>query len=62
MEKADWIKTAEVYARCRKSGQTMAESDLLQAGFCLQHAYVLVTHNTNHFCHITDLDLEDWVT
>jgi tRNA(fMet)-specific endonuclease VapC len=61
MEKTDWIKTAELYARCRKSGQTMAESDLLQAGFCLQHGYVLVTHNTKHFSHINDLDLEDWV-
>jgi tRNA(fMet)-specific endonuclease VapC len=62
MEKADWIKAAELYARCRKSGQTMEESDLLQAGFCLQHGYILVTHNTRHFSHITDLDLEDWVT
>jgi tRNA(fMet)-specific endonuclease VapC len=61
MEKADWRKTAELYARCRKSGQTMEESDLLQAGFCVQHGYVLVTHNTKHFCHITDLDLVDWV-
>jgi tRNA(fMet)-specific endonuclease VapC len=61
MEKADWIKTAEVYARCRKIGQTMAESDLLQAGFCLQHGYVLVSHNSRHFSHITDLNLEDWV-
>jgi tRNA(fMet)-specific endonuclease VapC len=60
MEKADWIKTAELYARCRKTGQTMEESDLLQAGFCMQHGYVLVTHNVKHFSHIADLDLEDW--
>ncbi|GHU18346.1 tRNA(fMet)-specific endonuclease VapC [Spirochaetia bacterium] len=61
MEKADWIKTAELYARCRKSGQTMEESDLLLAGFYLRHNYILVTHNTEHFSHIADLDLEDWI-
>jgi tRNA(fMet)-specific endonuclease VapC len=61
MEKIDWIKSAELYVRCRKSGQTMEESDLLQAGFCLQHGCVLVTHNTKHFSHLTDLAIEDWV-
>jgi tRNA(fMet)-specific endonuclease VapC len=61
MAKADWVRTAKLYVQCRRSGQTMAESDLLQAGFCLQHDYILVTHNTRHFDHIPGLLLEDWV-
>jgi tRNA(fMet)-specific endonuclease VapC len=61
MEKADWICCAEVYARCRRDGQPMNESDLLHAGFCLRRGYAFVTHNTKHFSHISDLRLVDWV-
>jgi tRNA(fMet)-specific endonuclease VapC len=61
MGKSDWICCAQLYAKCRKNGQPMNESDLLHAGFCLRRGYVFVTHNTRHFSHIADLMIVDWV-
>ncbi|GHT59365.1 hypothetical protein FACS1894109_15150 [Spirochaetia bacterium] len=61
MERADWIRAAHLFAECRSANHTMEGSDLLQAAYCLQHGFILVTHNTTHFNHIPDLTIEDWV-
>jgi tRNA(fMet)-specific endonuclease VapC len=61
MERSDWIRAAYLFAECKAANHTMEGSDLLQAAYCLQHGFVLVTHNTRHYSHLTNLTLEDWV-
>ncbi|MFP3042325.1 PIN domain-containing protein [Treponema primitia] len=60
MTKGDWVQAAKLYAECRKINHTMEDADLLQAAFCLQNRYTLVTHNPKHFIHINTLTIEDW--
>jgi len=55
----DWVKAAELYAE--NLSRPMSESDLLQAAFCMRSGYTLVTHNTKHFQHLRNLQVEDWV-
>jgi tRNA(fMet)-specific endonuclease VapC len=62
MNDADWMQAASLYAWCKQTGHPMGETDLLQAAFCLQQKCILVTNNTQHFVHITNLMIEDWVT
>ena len=57
--KDDWIKAAKLYAE--NLAHPMSESDLLQAAFCIRNKYTLVTHNTKHFQHLSNLLLDDWV-
>ena len=61
MEREDWIEAARLYAAMVQKGHPMGDSDLIKAAFCLRNQYVLVTHNTKHFSHLTNLVLEDWV-
>jgi len=58
--KDDWVRAAKIYAE--NLNHPMSESDLLQAAFCLQNGYTLVTHNTRHFEHLQNLPLEDWIS
>jgi predicted nucleic acid-binding protein len=37
------------------------EDDILQAGYCINHGYTLVTHNLKHFEGIPGLQTIDWV-
>jgi predicted nucleic acid-binding protein len=61
MERADWIRAAYLFAECKATKHTMEGSDLLQAAYCLQHGYILVTNNARHFNHLKSLTIEDWV-
>jgi predicted nucleic acid-binding protein len=61
MEQEDWIQAAEIYSFCKKTGHPMSESDLLQAAFCINHNYTLVTNNIKHFAHLENLSIENWV-
>jgi tRNA(fMet)-specific endonuclease VapC len=61
MEQADWVQAANLFARLKKIGHPIEDSDLLQAAFCIRHRYTLVTHNTKHFAHIADLSIADWI-
>jgi tRNA(fMet)-specific endonuclease VapC len=60
MNRADWIQAAHLYAESKKNGTPMEDPDLMQASFCLQHRYVLVTNNVKHFDHIHDLSIDNW--
>jgi tRNA(fMet)-specific endonuclease VapC len=53
--------SAEIYAELRKKGRVVEDADIFIAAFCLKQGFTLVTHNTKHFEHITDLVLLDWV-
>ncbi|GHU58971.1 hypothetical protein FACS189444_3500 [Spirochaetia bacterium] len=59
--KADWLEAAQLFAIMENTGHPMSESDLLQAAFCIQNNYTLVTHNKQHFAHLQKLSFEDWV-
>jgi tRNA(fMet)-specific endonuclease VapC len=39
----DWLDSAEVYKHCRFTGHVIQEDDILQAGYCINHGYTLVT-------------------
>ena len=56
---------AEAYGRIRHAlemtGQTIGPMDMLIAAIALANDLVLVTHNTNEFSRITDLEVVDWV-
>jgi tRNA(fMet)-specific endonuclease VapC len=61
MSRDDWRAAARLYAELKTKGRPMGDADLLQAAFCLHHGYTLVTHNTDHFSHLSKLALIDWV-
>jgi tRNA(fMet)-specific endonuclease VapC len=52
---------AKLYAEMKAFGHPMSDADLLQAAFCLHNGFTLVTHNTDHFSHLTKLAIIDWV-
>jgi tRNA(fMet)-specific endonuclease VapC len=55
---------AEVYGRIRayleKRGELIGPYDLLVAAIALTNDVTLVTHNTDEFARVPDLNLEDW--
>lgn len=59
-------EAARVYgalcAELLRRGQPTGEKDALIAAIAKRHGATLVTHNTRHFQHISDLSLEDWLT
>jgi len=52
--------TANLRARLETTGQPIGPMDTLIAGTALHHQATLVTHNTNEFSRIPNLELEDW--
>ncbi|UKO99898.1 type II toxin-antitoxin system VapC family toxin [Nostoc sp. UHCC 0870] len=55
------LKTfGKLKAELRKTGQPVAEFDLLIASVALTRNYILVTNNTRHYSRITGLNLENW--
>jgi tRNA(fMet)-specific endonuclease VapC len=56
-----WEAAAKLYAEMKAFGHPMGDADLLQATFCLHNGFMLVTHNTDHFSHLTKLVIVDWV-
>lgn len=50
----------ELKAELRRTGQPIADFDLLIASVALAEGCVLVTNNTRHYNRITSLQLENW--
>ena len=50
----------ELKAELRRTGQPIADFDLLIASVALAAGYILVTNNTRHYERITELQLENW--
>ncbi len=50
----------ELKAELRRTGQPIAEFDLLIASVALAESYILVTNNTRHYDRIPELQLENW--
>lgn len=50
----------ELKAELRRTGQPIADFDLLIASVALAAGYILVTNNTRHYERITELELENW--
>ncbi len=53
-------RTAKIYAELRRSGQSLADADLLIAGVALANDLRLATRNHKHFGRIDGLQLIDW--
>ncbi len=51
---------AKEKARLRKSGQTIAEFDLLIGSTAVVNNLIAVTRNQKHFSRISGIQLEDW--
>lgn len=51
---------ANIYVEQRRTGFVMEDADIFIAAFCKNQSYALVTNNTKHFIHISDLKLFDW--
>ena len=53
---------AEQYAALCKRGTPLDDIDLLIAGIALVNDLVMVTHNTEHFDRIEELEVENWAS
>lgn len=53
-------KFGELKAELRKSGQPIADFDLLIASVALTENRILVTNSTRHYKRITEIKLENW--
>ncbi|MTJ54900.1 type II toxin-antitoxin system VapC family toxin [Anabaena sp. UHCC 0253] len=54
-------KFGELKAELRKTGQPVADFDLLIASVAITRNYILVTNNTRHYSRISELKLENWI-
>ncbi len=58
------LETAELFgmlkAQLENRGERLDDIDLAIAACALAHNLTLVTNNTDHFAHITDLKLANW--
>lgn len=56
--------SAKIFGRLKselkQQGKPITDMDLAIASIAIYHQYTLVTHNTRHFDHITELLVEDW--
>ena len=60
MDLSAWEKAAEIYAKSRKSGKPIEDTDILIAAFCIVNGYTLVTNNIKHFEGIENLQAVNW--
>jgi predicted nucleic acid-binding protein len=51
---------AQIKSKLKKSGQIVADLDLMIASICLANNLILVTNNIKDFKNIPDLKIEDW--
>jgi len=49
-----------IYSELRKSGQALADADILIAGIALENNLTLVTNNVRHFSKIKGLIIDNW--
>jgi len=61
MNIAAWEEAADIYAKSRKAGKPVEDTDILVAAFCIVNGYVLVTNNKKHFENIDNLQIVNWV-
>jgi tRNA(fMet)-specific endonuclease VapC len=58
----DILETASViYSDLQKRGIAVGDNDILIAAYCIYHNFTLVTNNENHFKHIANLKIENWL-
>ncbi len=50
----------QIRANLAERGMTIGPNDLLIASIALAHNLTLVTHNTDEFCRVPGLRIEDW--
>ena len=50
-----------IYSDLQKKGITIADNDILIATYCIQNELTLVTNNIQHFIHIANLKLVEWL-
>jgi tRNA(fMet)-specific endonuclease VapC len=56
------LKTfGELKSQLRKTGQSVADFDLLIASIALANKRILVTNNTRHYERIPNLQIQNWV-
>ena len=59
------VAAAKVYGRLKaelaQRGEILADNDLFIASITLSRGLVLVTHNSQHYKRISELNSEDWV-
>jgi predicted nucleic acid-binding protein len=53
-------EAAQLYARNRKRGTVVDDSDLFIAAFCIVNDFILVTNNTKHFEGFAELEFTNW--
>ena len=53
-------RAAGIYAKLKKAGCLIEDSDILIAASCLAHDYTLITDNTRHFERVDGLQLVNW--
>jgi len=61
MNLAAWEKAADIYAKTRKSGKPIEDTDILIAAFCIVNNYTLVTNNVKHFEDMDGLIFKNWI-
>ena len=60
MNLAAWEEAAEIYAKTRKDGHPIDDTDILIAAFCIVNGCTLVTNNIKHFNVISGLKVVNW--
>lgn len=60
LSKESCNKSAEIYAELRKKGEIIDDIDILIAGICVEHNFILVTNNTKHFSRIKQIEVSNW--
>lgn len=53
---------AKEKAKLKRSGKLIADMDLMIASIALRHKLKLVTNNKKHFSHISNLEIETWLS
>jgi len=50
-----------IYADLQKRGITLGDNDILIAAYCIHYDLTLVTNNVQHFKHIINLKMVNWL-
>jgi len=61
MNLAAWEEASDIYAKTRKAGKAVEDTDILIAAFCIVNNYTLITNNVKHFKNIDGLIYENWM-
>jgi tRNA(fMet)-specific endonuclease VapC len=54
-------EAANIYADLRKNGKPIGDADILIAAIVVSNNGILVSNNTNHYRHIKNLRLTNWL-